>query len=189
MDEKFLCNFGYKVLDEVPSVASTIVYIPNEGPGVGRDGMIVKFTSSSIEESWIGIFAYGDMLPSGECKVYPGPGRNLLTILAKGEGYIASPDDPSSFVHVKSCPAIRAIPITNHKLMLFHDYTEIVAYSEYELVWETSRISWDGIKIDEVTENEIIGKSWDAPTEKYVSFKVDIRNGNHQGGSSPPDYS
>lgn len=181
------CDFEYEVIHEIPSAVSKIVYIPNEGPGVGRDGIMVKFSSPN-EASWIGVFAFGDMLPGGECKVYPGPGRMQLTILAKGDAYIVSPNDPSSFIHVKSCPAIRAIPVPSLKLMLFHDYTQIVAYNESGLAWETKRISWDGIEIDEVSDTAVMGKSWDATNEQQVEFRVDLANGSHQGGSSPPDY-
>jgi len=186
MDEKPVCDFEYKVLSELPAT-SQVIYIPNEGSGVGRDGVMVKFLPLNVTP-WTGIFAFGDMHPSGECKVYPGPGRNRLTIVARGEAYIASPNDSSSFEHVKSCPVIRTVPAQNSGLMLFHDYTEIVAYNESGLAWETKRISWDGIEIDEVSDNEILGKSWDAPNEKFVEFRVDLVNGHHQGGASPPEY-
>lgn len=185
--DKIEFDFRYKLLSELPGGETKIVYIPNEGSGVGRDGVMVKFLPG-YGEPWIGVFAFGDMLPGGDCQVYPGPGRNHLTILAKGDAYIASPNNPDSFISVKSCPAIHAVPVPSRNLMLFHDYTEIVAYSENGLVWETSRISWDGIEINEVSETAILGKSWDAPNEQHVHFSVDLTDGSHQGGSSPPEY-
>lgn len=188
MDRTAEHDFEYRVLSELPGGASEkIVYIPNDGSGVRRDGVLVKFLPDS-GEPWIGIFAFGDMLPGGECQVYPGPGRNHLTILAKGDAYIASPNNPASFIHVKSCPAIYAVPVPSRNLILFHDYTEIVAYNENGLAWETARISWDEIEIDEVSDTTIFGNSWDAPNEKHVQFSVDLTDGSHQGGSSPPDY-
>jgi hypothetical protein len=187
MDE-LECDFEYQVLSELPGGVSKVVYIPNKDSGVGRDGVIVKFFPDN-GEPWIGIFAFGDMLPSGDCQICRGPGRNHLSILAKGDAYIASPNIPASFIHVKSCPAIRVVPVPSRNLMLFHDFTEIVAYNENGLAWETARISWDGIKIDEVSDTAILGKSWDAPNEKHVQFSVDLTDGSHQGGSSPPHYS
>ena len=70
--------------------------------------------------------------------------------------------------------------------MLFHDYTEVVAYGENGLVWETERLSWDGIEIQEVSESEVIGQGWDATSEKHVEFRVNLGNGCHQGGAAPP---
>ena len=186
-DEVPIVDFEYKVLTELPANNLRVVYIPNEGAGVGRDGVMVKFIPPE-GDSWIGIFAFGDMLPSGECKIYLGPGKHHLTIIAKGEAYIASPYDPSLFQTVRSCPVIGAIPIPNRDLILFYDFTEISAYGENGLVWETKRISWDGIKINEVTSNEIIGQSWDAPNEEHVEFRVDLTNGFHKGGAAPPEY-
>ena len=185
MDEIPIIDFEYKVLTELPANDSRVVYIRNESAGVGRDGVMVKFIPPG-GNSWIGIFAFGDMLPSGGCEVYPGPGRHHLTIIAKGEAYIASPYDPVLFQVVKSCPVIGVVPIPNHDLMIFYDFTEIFAYGEDGLVWETKRISWDGIKINEVTGTEIIGQSWDAPNEEYVEFRVDLTNGFHKGGAAPP---
>ncbi|MEP3244602.1 MAG: hypothetical protein ABJN40_00020 [Sneathiella sp.] len=188
MNETLDLNFEYQLLSEMPGRAfEEIVYVPNDGSGMGRDGVMIKFLPESGKR-WIGVFAFGDMLPDGECRVYPGPGRSQLTILAKGDAYIVSPDNPASFVCVKSCPVIHAVPVPRQNLMLFHDYTEIVAYSERGLAWETARISWDGIKIDEVSDTKIFGKGWDAPNEKHVEFSVDLANGSHIGGSSPPNY-
>ena len=45
-----------------------------------------------------------------------------------------------------------------------------------------------GIEIDEVSDTTILGKSWDAPNEQHVQFSVDLTDGSHKGGSSPPDY-
>ncbi|MCL1482098.1 MULTISPECIES: hypothetical protein [unclassified Marinobacter] len=179
------CKFEYRVLSELPGGDTEIVYIPNKYPGVRRDGVMVKFLPKN-GKPWVGIFAFGDMLPKGESQVLSGPGSKHFTIMAEGDAYIASPYNPESIVHVKSCPAIRAIPIPSRNLMLFHDYTELVAYNEKGIAWETERISWDGIEIDEVTDTKIIGKSWDAPTEKHVKFIVDLIDGSHKGGSSPP---
>lgn len=186
--DKIECSFEYQVLHDLPGGASKIFYMPNKGPGIGRDGMMIKFFPDH-GESWVGIFAFGDMLPNGNCQAHLGPGPNHLTVLTKGDAYIVAPNNPDSFIQVKSCPVIDAIPVPNRNLMLFHDYTEIVAYNENGLAWETTRISWDGIEIEEVSNNTILGKSWDAPNEKYVQFNVDLTDGSHQGGSSPLDYS
>lgn len=188
MNETPIVDFEYKVLTELPGNNSRVVYIPNEGAAVGRDGVIVKFIPPE-GDTWVGIFAFGDMLPNGGCKVCPGPGKNHLTIISKGEAYIASPYDPALFKLVKSCPVIDAISIPSNNLMVFYDFTEVSAYGENGLVWETKRISWDGIKIDEVTSNEIIGQSWDAPNEEYVEFRVNLTNGFHKGGAAPPENS
>ncbi|GAW86335.1 conserved hypothetical protein [Bathymodiolus platifrons methanotrophic gill symbiont] len=187
MTETLSIDFEYKVITELPANTSEVVYIPNEEPGVGRDGIMVKFFLSE-GVSWVGIFAFGDMFPSGECRIYPGPGKQHLTVVAKGDAYIVSPYSVSSFQVVKSCPVIRVIPVPSHNVVIFHDFTEIIAYGENGLLWETKRISWDGIEISEVTSDEIIGQSRDAANEKYVEFRVDLTNGSHKGGASPPEY-
>lgn len=185
MQDDLNCNFGYEILTELPNNLP-VYYIPNEGGGVGRDGVIVRFYPTQ-RLPWIGIFAFGDMLPNGKCEVYPGPGRNHLSIVARGEAYIVSPDDPESFERVLCCPNICTIPIPSRGLVLFHDYTEVIAHNESGLAWRTDRISWDGIEIDKVTPNEVVGKSWDAPNEKKIEFRINLANGKFEGGALPPN--
>jgi hypothetical protein len=184
--KKIDLNFEYEVLRELPRDGKKLVYIPNEGTAVGRDGVIVKISPSN-GDSWVGVFAFGDMLPSGECSVYEGPESNCLTVVAKGEAYIVQSGKPCSFNHVESCPVLGVIPVPTHSLILFYDYTEIAAYGENGLLWQTKRISWDGIEINSISDSEIIGSSWDAPNDKYVEFTVNLTDGTHQGGSSPPE--
>jgi hypothetical protein len=185
-DNDLDCEFEYEVIFELPANGMPI-YVPMSGGGLGRDGVMVKFNPVRGNR-WIGIFAFGDMLPKGECKVFPGPGNNRLTVIAKGDAYIVSPNNPEKYKRVKSCPVIGAIPIPHRGLVVFYDYTEVVAYDEKGLVWETDRVSWDGIEINEVTESELIGRSWDAPSERKVDLRVNLANGHHQGGSAPPAY-
>ena len=176
----------YEILEELPNSSTRLVYIPNEGPGLSRDGIIVRF-SPLDGDPWIGVFAFGEM--TGETGIFPGPGDiHLLTVLAKGEAYIVNMNDPSWFHHVDLNPVIRAIPISKYSMMVFHDFTDIVAYNEKGLIWETGRISWDGIEIHSITDEELLGESWDAPSGEKVTFRVRLSSGFHIGGSSPPGH-
>jgi hypothetical protein len=184
--EKCTLDFAYEVLRELPGNQQELVYVPNKVLGINRDGVMIRFFPQR-GDSWIGVFAFGDMLPNGECAIYEGPSAHCLTIVSKGEGYIVSPETPNSFKHVSACPILGVVPIRSHNLILFYDYTEITAYNEDGLLWRTKRISWDGIEIDLISDKEIVGKSWDAPNNKYVEFRVNLTSGSHQGGASPPE--
>jgi hypothetical protein len=185
MNELIGLNFKYIILEELPGGGEPLIYIPHGNPGVGRDGLIVRFFPQSSTD-WTGVFAFGDMLPNGECGVFEGPGKNHLTVLAKGEAYIVAADNPKSFEQVNCCPVVAVVLVPSHNMVLFHDFTDIAAYNETGLLWQTGRISWDGIEIVSIKNEQILGLAWDAPNEKHVEFKVDLASGTHEGGAYPP---
>ena len=74
MDNELSYKFEFEVLFELPANCLPI-YIPNSGEGVGRDGVMVKF-SPLRGKKWMGIFAFGDMHPKGGIQVFLGPGKN-----------------------------------------------------------------------------------------------------------------
>ncbi len=179
-------DFRYEILSELPGMPKKVVFIPENKLGVGQDGLIVKICPSN-ETPWIGIFAFGDLSSSAECSVLEGPGPNFLSIVAQGEGYIVSPCNPRLVTRVKVYPVFGAVEVPLRGLVLFYDYTNIAAYNESGLLWLTKRISWDGIEITSVSENEIVGKSWDSPNDRNVEFNVNLADGSHRGGASPPE--
>jgi hypothetical protein len=65
---------------------------------------------------------------------------------------------------------------------VFGDHTTLTAYGRTGLEWRTKQLSWDGLKILEVTADAIKGEGWDAPEDRFVEFNVDVRTGSHQGG-------
>ncbi|RKH93225.1 hypothetical protein D7Y04_41275 [Corallococcus sp. AB038B] len=75
---------------------------------------------------------------------------------------------------------VRAVPAAG--VVVFADFTEMVAYGAEGLRWRTKRLSWDGLKIVQVTERSIIGEYWDMRTEATQTFEVDLATGAQKGG-------
>lgn len=65
------------------------------------------------------------------------------------------------------------------------DYTNIVAFNDAGFAWRTDRLSWDGVTIEMITENEIHGRGWSAPEHDWVDFTVNLVTGEHTGGAAP----
>ena len=75
--------------------------------------------------------------------------------------------------------------ILERKLLVFVNFTTIAAYNSQGIAWTTDRLSWDGLKIIEVTDNYIRGLAWDSPQGRDVEFVVELATGRHKGGASP----
>jgi hypothetical protein len=55
--------------------------------------------------------------------------------------------------------------------------------------WRTGEISWDGVRITDVIDNDIKGIAWSSPEQREVEFTVDLDTGIHSGGAGPPGHS
>lgn len=92
-------------------------------------------------------------------------------------------DEPSRYEDIPVYPVMGVFPAREANLLLFSDYTSIAAYGIDGKAWQSDRISWDGLRISEVTAKHIKGIAWSAPEGKEVQFLLDITSGRQVGGS------
>jgi hypothetical protein len=103
--------------------------------------------------------------------------------------------DPNSWFRVECIPVRYALPFPKHGLLVFGNFTEFVAYRfdkesidvRLELAWRSSRLGWDDLEVSRVTDDHIEGKAWHAPDDRMVSYSLDVRTGEHEGGAYPLD--
>lgn len=131
--------------------------------------------------SWLGMFAFGK-LGKGTSGVLAMPDPEQLCVVSRGAGYLVPVRDPSAWEAVQALPVtdVRAVPSAG--IVVFADFTELMAYGAEGLRWRTQRLSWDGFKIVQVTERSIIGEYWDMRTEAMQTFEVDLATGAQKGG-------
>lgn len=137
---------------------------------------------------WIGIFGPGYESPRAITGVYSCPHHEEICVVVQGEGYIISVIDPSMSSLIGVFPILEVHVLLEEQLLLFVNFTHIVAYGVKGIAWSTERLSWDGLKVVKITSRFIEGIAWDAPSEQEVGFTVDLKTGEHTGGSSPDHY-
>lgn len=184
-NKKLEAQYSHQLLSELPGNISEVFYFPKSITH-GHDGTIVRIMPKN-SPPWIGVFAFGDVPTNDSQVTYVGPGEKQLTILSDGNAYIVNVLKPTNFLQVGIHPVFGAYLALNQNLVIFYSYTKLAAYTENGLLWVTEQISWDGIEIQGVVDDKVIGKSWDAPNDKYVEFKVDLFSGKHEGGAAPPN--
>ncbi len=178
-------NFDFRILSEIPSTPSPCHYFPENSSSIGRDGVMIWFQAKN-QDPWIGIFAFGDGGVNNKDAVYLGPDEDHLAVLSRGAAYVVRVQDHSA-IEVEATPVFPAVGAPSKQLLIFHDYTKLVAYGVAGLVWKSKRVSWDGIEIEALMgDGTLKGRAWDAPHERWVEFSVDIETGRHRGGSAPP---
>lgn len=188
-DLSFPHRYDVELIEEIPSSLKSInhIYFPGIAGKGGRDGLLVKLNPRQ-GLPWIGTFAFGYNSPKALTGIFSCPSELSLCVVSAGQGYIFKVEDPYSWSEVKSYPIVDVRLIVERELLVFIDFTTITAYGSDNMVWTTPRLSWDGLKITDVTSDYIKGLAWDSLNEQEVEFLVDIKTGYHEGGSSPEKY-
>lgn len=131
--------------------------------------------------SWVGMFQPG---PEGISGLYATPCSATLCVITKGQGYWIPTNDPDSYEDIKAFPIKKVFSIPHKNLMAFVDYTQIFSYGPNGLLWYTPDLSWDGLKITEVSTSLIKGVGRDVPNYKDVTFLIHTEDGGVEGGLS-----
>jgi len=175
--------FTCEVLPGLPGTGPAPHQFRREGQRTHSEGLVVRVKPVD-GEPWIGNFQYGDgdVYVSG---VFVYSSDQFICVVARGQGYLVCGRRPSEYEIVRSYPIRDVRTIPEKSLIVFADYTELSAYGSKGFAWMTKTLSWDGLKITEVTAERITGVAWDAPANKEVGFSVDVTTGRSQGGSSP----
>jgi hypothetical protein len=175
----FSHEYEIKVLDELPS-GKKIYYYPGANTQGGKDGALIEITPLH-GESWIGVFAFGEITPKGVSGVYALPNTDKLCVVSRGAGYFVSANNPTDWGKVKSIPVIDVRSVLSQGIVLFANYTELIAYDSSGVKWRTERLAFDSFEIVELTDNQLRGEYYDIRSEAKETFEVDLLTGRHVG--------
>lgn len=136
-------------------------------------------------KQWEGEFMSG----AGELNgIYSTPARETLCVVVRGQGYFVDVLAPDNFQLVPAAPIVDVVDVPQLGMILFADYTKIVAYGSAGKLWRTTQLSWDGIDIGSIVGSALHGKAWDSPAATKVPFVLDLKTGAFTGGSSREMY-
>src|SRR6266851_4256508 len=123
-----------------------IIYFPRPEEGREGGGLWLKVTAAS-GESWVGVFAFGYASPPAFSRVVslPDPGR--LCVIANGAAYVVKSDDPEHWDKIPIVPVLDIRLFPERGLVVFSDFTRLMAYRNNALAWQSPRVCWDDLKI------------------------------------------
>lgn len=130
--------------------------------------------------SFLATCALGFTDPAMPTGIYGCPHPDELCAVAGGYAYLVDTLEPDCCTLLPLKPVVMVREAGN--LLLFIGFHAISAWGRTGLVWQTARLSWEGLRIAEITRNEILGYGWNLPTDREVEFRVDLETGSHTGG-------
>jgi hypothetical protein len=185
-DFTFPRNYEVRILEAAPPVhpVEKLYHYPVELEEGDRSGAYVRVIPQS-GPVWAGFFALGfdsDQVVNQVCST-PDPGR--FCVVVGGYAYVVNSSDPADWLRIEQSPVVDLRILTQQGLVLFAGFTSITALGSSGILWTTKRLSWEGLTINEISGDKLIGHGWDAIADKEVPFEVDLKTGQHIGGARP----
>lgn len=169
--EKFKILAGLPVYGELPEQFSAT------GMGTHREGLAVQFFPSENRASWVGNFQRG--LTSLN-EAFEHPDGSSVIVIAGGECYIVDVENRNLKDNFGGMfETVFYIPEKN--IVIFGSCLDFEAVGASGCIWQSRRISWDGIRSLKLEGDTLTGEAWSL--ENWLPFSLDVNTGKHKGGA------
>jgi hypothetical protein len=153
-----------------------ILYFPHGTEQREQDGLILKIVPAR-GDIWFGKFAFGGTPKLWATKILSCPDPSYLCVISSGTGYIVDVTRPSKYERVALAPICNVQPVLEKQLLIFSNFTNVVAYDERGFRWKSQRLSSDGIEIVEIVEDRLKVLGFDAAKQTKVCITLDLESG------------
>lgn len=177
VDLAFPHSWQAQILRNRPLILPSRHYTyPRQADDIER-GALEVIVQPDGREPFLGTFALGFADPAAPSGLWSCPSPNEICALAGGYAYIVDTLEPSHFAHLGFRPVLEARSLLDQRLLLFAGHHALLAWGSDGQLWESPRLSSEGLRLDAVTGNELHGSGWDLLSDREVPFTLDLRTG------------
>ncbi len=181
----FAPSWTAEVLPRAPMIAPARQFtypmnIAGEEDALARGALLLSVKPRS-GGSFLATCALGFTNPAMPTGVFACPHPDELCAMAGGYAYLVNTLQPERCTLLSLKPVVSVMDAEER--LLFIGFHSIQAWDRDGFAWETERLSWEGIRISEVTAQDITGFGWNLQTDKEIEFRVDLQTGAHTGGA------
>jgi hypothetical protein len=177
MRDLFPHNYDVEGRADLPgSGKGRLLYYPGATAEGGRDGVLVKVKPSDAP-AWVGCFARGYRSAKALTEIASCPHPDELCVVSSGAAYIVRVDDPHIWRQIDCFPVTQLLQDSDSGLVLFCDFTKIVAISQAGLHWVSQRLATDWLQILRVDHGTLRVLAWRAEHNREIELDVDLATG------------
>lgn len=175
-----------KILSGSPMIAPARQFIyprpvPGEEDALQRGAVFVEIKPAS-GGLYLVTCAIGFQTGPVASGIFPSPKPDEICIAAGGYVYLANTLNPAECIHVELRPVVEVITAPNVPALAFVGFHSIVIYGEEGQLWQTPRLSWEGLTQVRVDGDTLHGLGWNMPEDKDVPFMVNLKTRETKGG-------
>lgn len=186
LHEAFPHTWSATVLQAPPLIAPArqFVYpqnVPGEEDALSRGALLLNVRPAT-GGNFLATCALGFRDPSLPSGIWACPAPDDLLAIAGGYGYRLNSLNPAGCDFLPLRPIASVLPAPNEGLLLLAGFHHVLAVGQGGVLWQTARLSWEGITLREVRDGKLHGEGWDMFTDREMPFSVNLRTGEHEGG-------
>lgn len=186
LDTTFSHNWQVEILERPPLIAPARHYVyPKAVEEVERGALQILLRPQPESAPVMATFALGFADPSLPHGIWSCPNSRQVCAIAGGYAYIVNADHPEEWMQISYRPVTGVHTVREQGLLLFASFHTLWALGAAGQAWETSRLSWEGLRVTEIEGRQLHGVGWDLDTDAEVPFTVDLATGQHSGGAGP----
>lgn len=130
--------------------------------------------------------ALGFADPRALTGVWAAPHPDWLCAVAGGYAYLINTRSPEQWEQIEYRPVTAILPAQEQGLLLFAGFHSVLAWGRSGKIWQTRRLSWDGLQITRIERGKLFGTGWEMRSDKELEFEVDLETGESRGGGYLP---
>ncbi len=113
-------------------------------------------------------------VPTG---LWSAPNPDQLCAVSGGYAYLIDTTAPENFTMIAYRPVLQVHAAAVDGLLLFVGHRSMIAWGAGGQVWESKKLSDEGVTITAVEPGVLWGRGWDLLTDKETPFSLDMGTG------------
>jgi len=183
-------TWSAEILSAAPLIAPARQFtwpqrVAGEEDALARGALLLQ-VKPATGGSFLATCALGFRDPSALTGVWSCPRPDDLLAIAGGYAYLADTLAPERPLHIPLRPVAQVLPAPEANLLLLAGFHNIAAIGISGLLWETARLTWEGLTLNAIRDGQLQGLGWDMRTDRELPFAVDLSTGAHTGGAFNP---
>jgi hypothetical protein len=186
MTQSFPQTWTARILTAPPLIAPARqftypLHVPGEEDAMSRGALLLDIKPAT-GANFLATCALGFRDPSLPTGIYPCPRPDDLLAIAGGYAYLIDTLAPNNSLHLPLRPVTQILSAPSANLILLAGFHNVIAIDATGLRWQSARLSWEGVTLTEVLNNELHGTGWNLHTDRELPFTLDLTTGAHTGG-------
>ncbi len=162
------------------------VMIRQGTPGTVRRGGVTSGTAPTpgasglafeTRDPFLATCALGFRDPAVPTGIWSAPNPEEICAVSGGYAYIIDTTAPERFIMIPYRPVLEVRPAVAEGLLLFVGHRSILAWGHDGQVWESEKLSDEGVTITGIEAGILRGLGWEMRTDKEIPFALEVRTG------------
>jgi hypothetical protein len=179
VDLRFAHTWQAEVLDSRPLILPSRHYVyPREAEEVERGALeILIRPAGENAQPFLATCALGFRDPAAPTGLWSTPEPEKICAVAGGYAYLIDTGAPERFTMIPYRPVLEVRAVIEANLLLFVGHRAIFAWGCEGQVWESEKLSDEGVTITAIENGVLRGMGWALRTDKEIPFALDLRSG------------